>query len=193
MFPLQTSLGSTKFPLPCQLVCPDFGDFPPLLSFLPSAFAVSPSAWALTLHGSGAFPWVRVRPARGNALFWVEKLGAGWRKSSSLFNLPQENVLTLISQSPAQMSPSLRPEFLSPWLNSLALALRAKLPGNSAFPLQHGVCSYPLGLQRTHVSSSITWELARVPHPLRSYTRSTEDRAQQCVFYKPSPSPHPPQ
>lgn len=70
-----------------------------------------------------------------------------------------------ISQTPSQMSQS--PQACISF-SSLAPALGAKLPGTSAFPLEHGVCGCPLGLQRSQVSSIITRELAGVAHSLKS-------------------------
>ena len=167
--PQQTCLKWTPFHSPPSLWVLGFGDVPALLPFPPFALAVSTSAWArphLALETSQGWEW----GSGGSASFQVgrEKKEEKLEKPLSWGGGPCPDLLS-------DPVPSVRPASPSPpWLQPLGPSSLAK----SAFPLEHGASSSPLGLQGTPASSTITWELAGDPHSLKSGTRPTERELQ---------------
>lgn len=143
-----------NFQFPLSLCVQGFGDFSLLLSFSPSALTASTAAWARTSPGSGAFGGVGGRGcgAAEGASFLLgreEKRG-----KAGAATLPS----TLPWRGPCSDLPDSLPAITLPQafvsFSSWAPALRAQLPGKSAFSLAHGASSCARGLQRT-------WELAR--------------------------------
>ena len=106
-------------------MCPGLWLFPPALSSPPSALAVGTSAWAgphLALESSGGW--------------------GGEKKEDTLERLFSCGVVTALISHPTSSHWRHSLRACTPFF-SLAPALRAKLPGKTAFPLEHGACSSP--------------------------------------------------
>lgn len=162
-----------SIPLPFQLVSPGLwrcSRTAPFPSLCPGGQHFS---LGLCSPGSGDFPGVGGRGAGVGAVLHFR--WEGRKKKKSWRNPSPGGGGQPLPWSPIRPCPICE-ACIS--FSSLASGPRAKLPGKSAFPLEHGASSSPLGLQGTPASSSITWELAGDPHSLKSGTRPNERELQ---------------